>query len=309
MKVAFRFPMTCYPSSSSTYQTDRKKYWCEKKREQRQKLSAQKKRRVKEKDRQRKAATRLEEKQRMEKLQESSFNSPKTRYNATYKARKSLPKSPRKFAEIVSGLVDNSSPRKRKELERKGIEPKSKSVCSAAFTEVLKKMKKKRAGMAAVKLVVQTAKKIKFRASQRLLSSKFGINRKTVGRAYHSTNNRAFRKDRLGQRDIQMVQQFYRTEHIARPLPQKRFATKHGPGYVLEITLKAAFRLFQKEHPSVNISYTKFTQLRPKNVRLLSAMKQEGCLCAYCMNVKYKLLSLNKLVAQGKLHQSLVVQF
>lgn len=161
--------------------------------------------------------------------------------------------------------------------------------------------------MAAVKLVVQTAKKIKFRASQRLLSSKFRINRKTVGRAYHSTNNRAFRKDRLGQRDIQMVQQFYRTEHIARPLPQKRFATKHGPGYVLQITLKAAFRLFQKEHPSVKISYTKFTQLRPKNVRLLSAMKQEGCLCAYCMNVKYKLLSLNKLVAQGKLHQSLKI--
>lgn len=65
----------------------------------------------------------------------------------------------------------------------------------------------------------------------------------------------------------------------------------------MQITLKAAFKVFRRENPDIKLSYTRFTLKRPKNVRLLSHAFHNVCLCPYCMNIKYKVLALNRAVA------------
>jgi hypothetical protein len=67
-----------------------------------------------------------------------------------------------------------------------------------------------------------------------------------------------------------IIKLFYLREDISRSLPTKHYTTKHGVGYVLQQTLKTAFRIFKLENPDINAGYTKFTQLRPTNVRLIS---------------------------------------
>ncbi|XP_038055143.1 uncharacterized protein LOC119727354 [Patiria miniata] len=66
------------------------------------------------------------------------------------------------------------------------------------------------------------------------------------------------------------------------------------------MSLTAAHRMFQKEYPDSRVSYSKFTFLRPKNVRLLSKVHHEVCTCVYCMNIKYKLMVVNRVINTTK---------
>ena len=97
---------------------------------------------------------------------------------------------------------------------------------------------------------------------------------------------------------ISKVKNFFFREDIATPLPQKRYANKHGPGYVMQVKLLAAFGLFKKENADCRIGFTKFTSLRPKNVRLLSTRHWNYCVCLVCQNVSYKLNTLNRLLKE-----------
>lgn len=112
---------------------------------------------------------------------------------------------------------------------------------------------------------------------------------------------RVCRKDKITKSTVQIVDKFYKMEQISRPLPQKRFATKTGPAYVLQISLKAAYQIFQRVYPNIKIGYTKLTLSRPRNLTLLSSMIHEVCMCVYCLNVKYKSLALNRLVTCAEL--------
>lgn len=94
-----------------------------------------------------------------------------------------------------------------------------------------------------------------------------------------------------------LAKEFYMRGDISTPLPQKRYANKHGPGYVMQTTLIAAFRLFKKEHMGIKIGFTKFTTLRPKNVRLLTHRHWIYCVCTVCQNVTYKLRALRRFMA------------
>jgi hypothetical protein len=89
-----------------------------------------------------------------------------------------------------------------------------------------------------------------------------------------------------------LAKNFYMRGYISTPLPQKRYANKHGPGYVMQTTLISAYRLFKKEHNDVKIGFTKFTTLRPKNVRLLTHRHWIYCVCTVCQNITYKLRAL-----------------
>ena len=99
----------------------------------------------------------------------------------------------------------------------------------------------------------------------------------------------------------QKITTFYLREDISRPLPLKRYATRHGPGHVLQMPMTAAHRMFLSENPGSRVSYSKFTFLRPKNVRLLSKVQHEVCTCVYCMNIKYKLMVVNRVINSTKL--------
>ncbi|WAR10111.1 VRTN-like protein, partial [Mya arenaria] len=95
----------------------------------------------------------------------------------------------------------------------------------------------------------------------------------------------------LSQTIQRRVAEFYLA--TSRPLPNKRYATKFGPAYLMQLTLKSAYRQFLAEHPNMNVGFTKFTLLRPKNVRLLNKSHWQFCVCVSCQNVKYKITALN----------------
>ena len=97
---------------------------------------------------------------------------------------------------------------------------------------------------------------------------------------------------KISSRTERLATKFYFRPDISTPLPQKRCATKHGPGYIMSCTLAVAFSLFKKEH-NEKIGFTKFTLLRPKNVRLLTNKHWNFCVCTVCQNITYKLKALN----------------
>ena len=132
------------------------------------------------------------------------------------------------------------------------------------------------------------ARKLKLVASQRLLAKEFGLNRKTVSRI-------KFTKHRKNRIDPNVVKEFFFREDISRVMPGKRYATKLGPGYLLQVPLQSAFELFKSVHPNLKIGFSKFASLRPKNVRLLNNSHREYCVCVYCINVRYKVLCLDRI--------------
>lgn len=105
------------------------------------------------------------------------------------------------------------------------------------------------------------------------------------------------RKDALSKETTAKVHTFYLRKDISCILPDKRYARKEGPGYLLQQTLSGAYRIFVQDNPDVKIGYTKFTKLRPKNVRKISSSFSETCVCVYCFNVKLKLQALNYAVS------------
>ncbi|RUS90545.1 hypothetical protein EGW08_001722 [Elysia chlorotica] len=95
------------------------------------------------------------------------------------------------------------------------------------------------------------------------------------------------------------VKDFYIREDIARILPHKRYASKAGPGYVMLMTLQEAFNIFKAENPDAQVQFTKFTTLRPKNVRLVGDIPPETSACWYCLNVRHKKDAINRVVGRA----------
>nr|XP_022298155.1 golgin subfamily A member 6-like protein 22 isoform X3 [Crassostrea virginica] len=111
------------PNTRTRVEEKRQK-WRESKRKYRKKLSMSQKVWIKRKDRDRKR--RIKEEMCNNNLSSTSdilssqkiFQNKQSLYNMTYKARKVLPKSPKKFASIIQKLVQNSTPKKRKAVDQ-----------------------------------------------------------------------------------------------------------------------------------------------------------------------------------------------
>ena len=73
----------------------------------------------------------------------------------------------------------------------------------------------------------------------------------------------------------------------------------------MQQTLKQAHNLFKAEKPSVKVGYTRFTKLKPGNVRKISATFLDTCPCVYCVNVRLKVLAINRSITRHGLDLSL----
>lgn len=100
-------------------------YWKEKKRLQRENMTAQKKRRVREKDRLRYAQRKLSKKNigasttlPSTPQQSSSLLSASAKEQRAYGLKTEMPKSPEKFAQVVGHIVMNATPRKKSIIEK-----------------------------------------------------------------------------------------------------------------------------------------------------------------------------------------------
>lgn len=257
----------------------RRKKWREAKKKYRQNLSAHKKLWVRRKDKMRKREKKIQELNLQVNTnadkQKKGYKSKKTLYNVTSKARKSLPESPHKFALVINNLVKNATPRKREAV--------GSTLLETTLTCPVKKLKI----MEPVQETPETSYVHVEKSETCSRSSKAGRGFNTARRCPYyrplpKTNS--------------LVKNFYFRENISTPLPQKRYANKHGPGYVMQTTLMGAFSLFRKEFKQIKIGFTKFTQMRPKNVRLLTNRHWNYCVCTVCQNISYKLKAISRCI-------------
>ena len=94
--------------------------------------------------------------------------------------------------------------------------------------------------------------------------------------------------------DVIGIQKFYMREDISQVMPNKRFATKDGPGYIMQVPIRSAHSKYLSENKDKQVSLAKFASLRKKNVRKLTKSHRNYCCCVYCMNIRFKLLTLSR---------------
>ena len=192
----------------------------------------------------------------------------KTMWNRASMLRKALPKHPEDFAKVISHVVKKTTPRKKR----------------AVLLELEKRRKIIRANLQ--RYDQDRAEVTKTKVSKRDL---FFL-KKTIEREKKKRQRKA--RKGLETSVVKKVHVFFM--RISKPMPQKRFATRHGPGYSLQMTLTQSFKLFKGENPNITIGFTKFRALKPKCVRLLSKSQWNVCVCSICFNIKYKLSCLNR---------------
>ena len=241
--------------------------WRQDKAKYRKKLSGVKKRWIRQKDTERKRKSRERSKTTLV-VSKSAFRSRQTLYNKTSLVRKSLPKSPRKRGEVLAKL----------QKEYSGVP----QMINA------EKMKFK------AKKILNKRKISANRPNWNKIDQKIQTKRYLVKRSIEIANG-AKHKRALPKSTKMAIAEFYLNN--SRPLYNKRYATKHRPAYVMQSTLRQAFRKFKEEN-KVKVGFTSFVTNRPKNVRLLSSSHWEYCVCTVCQNLKYKLQALNNYVTR-----------
>lgn len=158
---------------------------------------------------------------------------------------------------------------------------KLQNECQEQFFNELKKMPKGKSA-----LIGAGRGLVKKGYSQKYLSSRLQINRRTL-----SVKQKLNKKIRI---NVKNIKEFYTRSDISRVTPQRRFATKDGPGYLLLFSVKEVpvHAKYLNENKQETVSSSTFAALRPKYVRLLTSSHREYCMCGYCMNVRNKLLTL-----------------
>ncbi len=109
-----------------------------------------------------------------------------------------------------------------------------------------------------------------------------------------SSNSHRKGNKQLPQSTVKCVQDFFKLDSISRQAPgRKDYVSVRSEGKKIKLqkrhllwSLKEVYALFQKEHPNINISLSKFCSLRPVNVLLSSAMPRDVCLCQYHENIR-----------------------
>ena len=173
----------------------KKTYWKEKKRLQRENMTAQKKRRIREKDRLCYAQRKLSKKNigastcttlPSTPQQSSSLLSASAKKQRAYRLKMEMPKSPEKFAQVIGHIVMNATPRKKASLKKVGIlnspmKGKKRLECyTNAIKETMIALKEKRQDRwrAVKRCLVMSLKSTKKARNFKQMSLETGINYK-----------------------------------------------------------------------------------------------------------------------------------
>ena len=295
-------------TKTRTGQDRQRELWKEQKKRQREKLSQQKKRWINEKRREAYKKKRTGQGNRG--LVEGDLSDQENQVTHTYKpsakakavarAIAILPKDPDKYTQVVAGLVKRSSPKKRKAIMDQ-CQPSPKR------TKFMKDTVEN------LKTTLQSIKRKRDKKSnqrRRVISSSIGMKNKY--RAHYEfgfswtylmkcsqlpvEGGQKKRSDAVNIETVTSIEKFYKRGDISRVLPDKKYITKKGMKnrHVMERSLKSAYLKFREEHPTLNISFSKFVKLRPRNIKTMAHNKLIQCCCEYCVNIELKLRTINK---------------
>jgi len=96
---------------------------------------------------------------------------------------------------------------------------------------------------------------------------------------------------RLSKQDLRALHTFYKREDNSNEVPFQRHRKKRYMKY----TLHEAYKKYIKECATAGrriISFSLFANRRPKNIRVVSQLPDQGCGCQQCMNCQLKIRSL-----------------
>lgn len=277
------------PRTRAKSETERQT-WRDAKRKYREKMTPYQKawNRRKDRERKREKKVKLMNSTKPNKSNEKEYRSRKTLYNATSKVRKVLPKTPEKFARVLNNLVQNSTPRKRQATEN-------------LMEMVREKYRKTEVNERNSEDVTYSSAEVKIdQVSSTPVETEVHHKKKNEQhervKSEHQHGIHFPQWYRISSQTVRLVKNFYFREEVSTPLPQKRYANKSGPGYLMQVTLAVAFSMFKKEYKESKIGFTKFTSLRPRNVRLLTNKHWNFCVCTVCQNISYKLRAMTRVL-------------
>ncbi|CAG9800519.1 unnamed protein product [Chironomus riparius] len=103
------------------------------------------------------------------------------------------------------------------------------------------------------------------------------------------------------QQTSDLVKVFYESDDISRQMPGKKDTiTVKLDGGIKEVlqkrsmlmTVDRAYEQFKETNPEIDVSRSKFYQLKPPNILLISEIPKDVCLCCYCENFNFLYMAL-----------------
>ena len=233
------------------------------------------------------------------------------RRKALERARKALPNSPSKFAEVYINLGNKASPRKKKAIDQlqPSVSGSTTSTPKLQFAKIgenvvksLASLKKNRSSMAdCSRQILLSACKNRKDSSVRANSTLLGVHRSTLRKGSDSgVSSLSYRsRKKKSERKLEVegeIKNFL--ELNSTPLPDKKMVSKKTglATQVLSKPLKDVHREFQ-EVTGNRIGFSNFAKHRPRHVRLASKNPLRQCLCEYCENVSLKIKAINAIAA------------
>ncbi|XP_070545950.1 pre-mRNA-splicing factor CWC22 homolog [Ptychodera flava] len=236
----------------------------------------------------------------------SDFRTPAARRMAISRSRRALPKSPCKFATVISSIIKKSSPRKRAALSKMLIlSPEKKKrldfLEKSSTKLLLNNIRERRsANYLKARRVLFEAIKVKNKMKKREARKHLGLSWRFLNKtdSQHSVEYRKKRSDALAANVITKVVSFYERGDISREMPNPRSVSNGVPQRVMECSIQNAYQDFIKEYPNLKLSLAKFSKLKPSHIKTQSHAKFLQCQCEYCVNVQFKLDALSVRCAQ-----------
>ena len=279
--------------------------WRDAKRKQRKEMSSQKKRRINEKRRQKYALKKANV--NVAKLspeanpedEQPGFKSDSAKRKAISRAMRVLPKSSKKFVQVVTTIIEKSTPRKKDAFKKLNVNPKRLEFLeetSRSVKETLQKLKTKRNKKDnRLRQLVHQALICKGKLKTQLMKE-MSLSRKVMNKLKGTEDySRKVRCDKIHPDVVRNVAGFFQRSDISRVLPVKSSIKKDLIiKKALESSMKTSYERYLKENEESKISFSAFVKLRPKNILPMDNHKYLQCLCEYCLNVQFKVESLNR---------------
>lgn len=280
------------PKRKKVSRKEMRAYWKLRKRESRKRLSLSERIQVRMYD--------------CERKKKPAYKSTSRMRTMIYRARKALPKSPSKFANVIDGLVEGATPKKGEALDLVNIykrEGRSDNDIEHIRDnmKILKLNKTKFTNFITASLVKAAVNhKLSYRENARRLGLRWSYMQRIMGRK--DFKMATTRSDSISEERKEEVSDFYHHSNIAVQLPDMRRVTKHGATKVMQMSIQRAYDKYKEASPNA-MSKSKFASLRPPDVKLQSKNKLRSCLCPDCANVALMGDGLHKAITRIDKHK------
>lgn len=227
---------------------------------------------------------------------------------AISRAKKSIPASSSKGAEVLKGLVLTATPRKKALLEKAGISVNKTGHHDGDLMRAIKRTcskmgKRKREFIHGLSGELDSVYGLKSKACRSLgFQWNYLMKYSKMRKKGLDASTRKKRSDALPNYVRKSLQEHYIRPDVSTEMPNKKglAANAVSAKHVLQRTIASTYKSFREEHPTFKVGRSKFAALRPKNVVTQRHANLYQCLCEYCANIDLKIEAIKKELARHK---------